>query len=95
MRRAARWRAPTRPPKNAASSFQRLPPDDDREWSRLLGRKISIRYRLHGADHSHSEAIGVIASVGDGRIGVLNRHGERIDVATDDIEAGKVFPIAL
>lgn len=92
MRRAARWKVPTHRPKSAANSIQRLPVGPSGEWAPLLGRKISIRYRLHGSDHTHSEAIGVIASVANDRIGVLNKRGERLDIAIADIEAGKVFP---
>ncbi|MDQ4065188.1 MAG: hypothetical protein M3161_04005 [Actinomycetota bacterium] len=80
--------------RSEASSSERLPLADDRAWAQLLGRKISIRYRLHDDKHSHSEAIGVVAQVGGGRIGLLNRHGDRVDVAIGDIEAGKVFPTA-
>jgi uncharacterized protein (DUF302 family) len=34
------------------------------DWSGHLGRKVSVRYRLHGDPvHPFSEAVGVVASV--------------------------------
>ena len=33
-------------------------------WTDRLGRKVSVRYRLHGdPEHPFSEAVGVVASV--------------------------------
>lgn len=63
-----------------------------------MGRKVSIRYRLHGdPDVALSEAIGVVQSVtgsdsGDEHIAILNRKGEVRDVPVVDILAGKVWP---
>lgn len=66
-------------------------------WKALLGRKVSIRYRLHGdPEHPFSEAIGVVMSV-DGsddeeRVRIMTRRGEDVEVATSDILASKTFP---
>ena len=93
---AARWRAPTPPPKSAANSFEQLPPESPARWRALLGRKISIRYALAGdPDHPFSEAIGVISGVaggGDPTISIMKRDGETVDVRAADVLQGKVFP---
>ena len=92
MPRAGRWRAPTLPRKSAASSSERLPPADATDWPRYLGRKISIRHRLHGdPSHEFSEAIGVVAGIGDGALSILTRKGETVTVAFADVIAGKVM----
>ena len=67
------------------------------EWPQLLGRKISIRYRLHGdPEHPFSEAIGVVSSVEQNERGssitIVTRRGASIEVATDDVLALKEFP---
>lgn len=93
---AARWRAPTPPPKSAASSFERLPPDSPERWRALLGRKITIRYALAGdPDHPFSEAVGVVSGVSDGKdpaITILGRDGSVAELRGSDVLAGKVFP---
>ncbi len=66
------------------------------EWRELLGKKISIRYRLQDdPKHPHSEAIGVVAGVEQSErgssISVLTRRGTTVSVATDDIVAMKEF----
>lgn len=90
------WRARTRPPRNAASSFERLPPDSPERWRALLGRKISIRYALVGdLEHPFSEAIGVVSAVSDGAlpsISVLKRDGETVILNAGEVLQGKVFP---
>ena len=87
-----RWRAPSRPPKNAANSFERLPPARPEDWARYLGRKISIRLRLHGdPEHDFSEAIGVISRVSGTDLSILNKKGETVTVAFTDVIAGKVM----
>src|SRR5688500_15832362 len=90
------WSPPTPPPKNAGSSFERLPPDSPERWRALLGRKISIRYALAGdPEHPFSEAIGVISGVSDGEgptISIMKRDGETVEVRAADVLQGKVFP---
>ena len=92
----ARWSLRTLQPRNAASSFERLPPDSPERWRALLGRKISIRYALAGdPQHPFSEAIGVISGVSetdDPVITVLGREGKTIDVRSSEVLQGKVFP---
>ena len=85
------WKAPSRPRRNAAAN------DRSTDWGRLLGRKISIRYRLHDdPEHPFSEAIGVVSAVeqGDGGacISILTRRGATVDVSDTDILAVKEFP---
>ncbi len=93
MPRVAPWRAPTRRPKNAASNPERLPPPRPEDWTGFLGRKISIRLRLHGdPEHPFSEAIGVVSQVSATDLTILNKKGESVTVALDDVIAGKVFP---
>ena len=93
MHRVARWKAPTHLQRNAAASS----PLSFQEFKQNLGRKVSIRYRLHGdPDHPFSEAIGMIQSVGVGREGeevveIVNRRGEVATVPIEDIEAAKLF----
>ena len=93
---AARWRAPTPPPKSAANSFEKLPPESPERWRALLGRKISIRYALaDDPDHPFSEAIGVISGVSEGggpTISIMKRDGATVEVRAADVLQGKVFP---
>ena len=67
-------------------------------WRRHLGRKVSLRYRLHdgGSAHPFSEAIGMVASVrsdpgSPAEIHVVNRRGVSSTVPLEDIVAAKVF----
>ena len=96
MLRAEPWSPLTPPPKNAANSFERLPPESPERWRALLGRKISVRYALRGdPDHPFSEAIGVISAVSEGEhpmITVLTRDGGAKEISGLDVLAGKVFP---
>ena len=67
------------------------------EWKTLLGRKVSIRYRLHGdPEHPFSEAIGVVMSVADSdqgeQIKILTRRGDEVVVGAEDVLAQKTFP---
>jgi hypothetical protein len=67
-------------------------------WPELLGRKVSLRFRLHGdPGHPFSEAIGVVMSVrGEGPdrvLTILDRQGKRVEVRADDVLARKVFPL--
>ena len=68
------------------------------DWKPHLGRKVSIRYRLHGDDHPFSEAIGVVASVAEDESGaqtvtILTRDGSSKHLVADDIVAAKLFPV--
>ena len=70
---------------------------DQQLWSSLLGRKVSIRFRLHGESrHPFSEAVGVVMAVepvdGDERIKILTRRGDQVVVAASDVLARKTFP---
>jgi len=63
----------------------------------LLGRKVSIRYRLHDdPQHPFSEAVGVVMSVERSERGdlvtILNRHGQKVVVCSTDVAARKTFP---
>jgi hypothetical protein len=66
-------------------------------WRRYLGRKVSLRYRLHDdAEHPFSEAIGMVASVREdpgkrAEIDVVNRRGVPSTVPLDDVIVAKVF----
>jgi hypothetical protein len=66
-------------------------------WRRYLGRKVSLRYRLHDdAEHPFSEAIGMVASVRtdpgeQAEIDVVNRRGVASIVPLDDVLVAKVF----
>ena len=96
MRLVAPWSLLTLLPRNAASSFERLPPDSPQRWRALLGRKISIRYALaDDPEHPFSEAIGVISGVSEDEqpaITILGRDGKSIEVRSSDVLQGKVFP---
>ena len=68
------------------------------EWKPHLGRKVSVRYRLHSGDHPFSEAIGVVADVSEGEDGseivtILTRRGESRSIGSKDILAAKLFPV--
>ncbi|MEA2517202.1 MAG: hypothetical protein QOG16_1040 [Actinomycetota bacterium] len=96
MHREVRWSLHTLPQRNAASSFERLPPESLERWRALLGRKISIRYALAGdPEHPFSEAIGVVSGVSEGdapTVTILARSGATIEVRAGDVLQGKVFP---
>ena len=67
-------------------------------WRELLGRKVSLRYRLHDdPDHPFSEAIGVVMSVRDEApdevITIVDRRGQKIELPAADVLARKVFEI--
>ena len=96
------WSLPTHQPKSAPSSqadpagFERLENVDEAGWRALLGRKVSLRFRLPEGDNPFSEAIGVVMGVEPGtdgaRIRVMNKRGEQTVVPVDDVLAGKAFP---
>ncbi|MEA2507281.1 MAG: hypothetical protein QOH48_1899 [Actinomycetota bacterium] len=71
------------------------PPGD---WSDRLGRKVSVRFRIHGdPDHPFSEAVGVVASVssegGSEIVTIINRRGGAITIPAPDLLAVKLFPL--
>jgi len=94
MLRVAPWRARTHRPRNAAASNQLTAS----ELRKNLGRKVSIRFRLHtDPAHPFSEAVGMIQSVtsdaeGIDSVTIVNRRGEVSSVPVNDIVAGKFFP---
>jgi hypothetical protein len=68
------------------------------DWSEQLGRKVSVRYRLHGDPiHPFSEAVGVVASVATDRdaqvVTIIDRRGKAIAIPAPDLLAVKVFPL--
>ncbi len=70
--------------------------NSENEWRALLGRKVSIRFRLRGDPaHPFSEAVGVVqavvASAEGGCIRVVKRRGELVEVPVGDILAAKVL----
>ena len=80
--------------RSAASNRPQTPED----FRKLLGRKLSLRYALHEAGYSSTEAIGVLMSVspgdrdGEDHIELIDRLGRVRNVPIRDIEAAKVFP---
>ena len=67
------------------------------DWRALLGRKVSIRFKvLNDPEHPFSEAIGVVMAVkpdetGRPTVSIVNRHGDTVAVAIDDVLAGKAW----
>ena len=97
MLRVAPWRALSLPPRSAAASSGSTRPTTEADWRGLLGRKVSIRFRLPDADTPFSEAIGVVSGVGAGpdgstAVSILTKRGETKSVPLADIEAAKAFP---
>jgi ribosome maturation factor RimP len=73
------------------------PLDSTTDFKKYLGRKVTLRYRLHDdAAHPVSEAVGVVMSVkpesGRERVVILTRGSEHRVVPVDDVMAGKAFP---
>lgn len=61
-------------------------------WRALLGRKVSVRFRVHDDPaHPFSEAIGMVQKVTDGHVEIVNRRGEVARFALEDFVAGKVW----
>ena len=61
---------------------------------RLLGRRVSLRYRLPGdLSHAFSEAVGALMSVDPeaGKIVVATRRGDEREVPITDITDAKVW----
>lgn len=78
---------------------ERIAPGAQQDWRRLLGRKVSIRYRLHQADagDAFSEAIGVVMGVSEASAGplvkIVTKRGEVREVPVGDVVAGKAWPV--
>jgi hypothetical protein len=73
-------------------------PEAPVDWKGRLGRKVSVRYRLHGdPEHPFSEAVGVVASVssqgGTETLTILDRRGIAVAIPAPDLLAAKVFPL--
>jgi hypothetical protein len=73
-------------------------PGRARDLTGLLGRKVSVRYRLHDDPvHPFSEAVGVVSSVSteDGHdvVKIVHRKGTVIAIPAPDVLAIKVFPV--
>ncbi len=64
------------------------------DWNGRLGRKVSLRYRLHDDPaHPFSEAIGVVMAVDDDNIRIMTKRGETVSIPISDIEASNLFPV--
>lgn len=81
------------PPRSAASNG---PPTLD-EWRELLGRKVTVRYRLYDdPKYPESELVGVVQSVAgpdEGHVAIIDRHGRIHEVPVHAILVAKVFPV--
>ena len=80
------------------TAFQRLEGATEEVWRSLLGRKVSIRYRLRDDPSGHpvSEVIGIVMSIKsdetDGtQISIVDKRGDITKVAIDDVMAGKAW----
>ena len=95
----APWRAPLRPPRSAAarsSSLRGFRPSSEADWKLCLGRRVSLRYRLHDdPEHPFSEALGAVQSVSIGergaQISVVDRRGAVLTIDLEDIDTAKVL----
>ena len=79
------------------TEIQRLEGVSEEGWRSLLGRKVSVRYRLEGdPGHPYSEAIGIVMAVkpdetGAATVTIVNRRGEESIVPVRDVLAGKAW----
>ena len=79
------------------TAFQRLEGATEGTWRSLLGRKVSVRYRLRDdPEHDSSEVIGIVMSIKsdetDGaQISIVDKRGDITKVAIDDVMAGKAW----
>lgn len=79
--------------------FERIVQGDGTDWSKLLGRKVSVRYKLpaDAGSVSFSEAIGVVMNVGEAgarqTVKVATKRGEIRTFPVEDVVAGKVWPV--
>ncbi|HYN36925.1 MAG TPA: hypothetical protein VEV82_08100 [Actinomycetota bacterium] len=73
-------------------------PRTEEDFKNALGRKVSLRYSLHGdPEHDVSEAVGYVQSVETDSsqqvlITIVNRRGEATVVPLADIQIAKRFP---
>jgi hypothetical protein len=68
------------------------------EWRGLLGRKVSIRYRISQPGAQFAEAIGVVMAVGgpdegSDQVKIITRRGDVRVVEVGSVIAGKVWPV--
>jgi hypothetical protein len=68
------------------------------DWKQRLGRKVSVRFRIHGDPaHPFSEAVGVVSSVtkehGAEVVTIVDRRGGITEVPAPDLLASKLFPL--
>ena len=85
------------PPRRNAAARNNSQSEGSSDWKELLGKKVSIRFRLHDdPGHPFSEAIGVVMSVGPSERGeqvkILTRKGTEVVVDAADVLARKTFP---
>src|SRR4051812_31696732 len=91
--RVGRWRAPSHPRRSAAAR----PDPGPRGWRGILGRRVSVRFRLlDDPGHAYSEALGVVQAVrdageGDLEIEVITRTGRTALFAASHVTHLKVF----
>jgi hypothetical protein len=79
------------------AGFERLEGASEQRWRSLLGRKVSVRFKLTGdPDHPFSETIGVVMSVktdetGTSRVAIVDRRGDVSEIDISDVIAGKAW----
>lgn len=79
--------------------FERIVQGDGTDWSKLLGRKVSVRYKLpaDAGSVSFSEAVGVVMNVGAAGarqvVKVVTKRGDVRTFPVGDVVAGKVWPV--
>ena len=79
------------------NGIERLEGASEEDWRSLLGRKVSVRYRLHGdPEHPFSEAIGIVMSVkpdesGAAAVTIVDRRGDTATIPIEDVLAGKAW----
>lgn len=61
------------------------------EWRKLLGRKVSVRYRTGDPAAAPNEAIGVVRSVSSEKVTVTTKRGEDRDFPIAGVMAGKAW----
>lgn len=59
-----------------------------------VGRRVSVRSRLHGEAQAATDALGVLRSWTDGVLVVERRDGTRAVIAEADLLAGRPVPPA-
>lgn len=83
------------PPRSVTSNAQAQSLE---HWRQLLGRKVSLRYRLDSdSEWPFTEVVGVVMSAEDSAAGrqitIMDKHGSVHEVTLHDIVAVKVFPL--